>query len=84
MWVVGTLVAEIPSLVRSSRTNAAQVAHVCFPGSHSSEFEWCVLLCIPKPRIGTQVKPVYAVMMDVVSLLAASSKLELTPTSIPG
>jgi hypothetical protein len=50
-WVVVTLVAEIPPLVRSSWTNAARVTHVCFPGFHSLEFEWCVLLRIPKPRI---------------------------------
>jgi hypothetical protein len=28
VWVVGTLVAEIPPLVRSSKTNAAQVIYV--------------------------------------------------------
>lgn len=38
VWVVGTLVAEIPPLVRSSRTDAAQVTHVYFPGSHSLKF----------------------------------------------
>jgi hypothetical protein len=77
-WVVVTLVAEIPPLVRSSRTNVARVTHVCFPGFHFLEFERCVLLCIPKPRIGTQEKPFCAVVMDVVSLLAMDSELELT------
>lgn len=79
VWVVGTLAAEIPPLVRSSRANAVEVTHVCFLGFHLLELERCVLLRIPKPRISTQEKPVYAVMMDVVSLLAMDSELELTP-----
>ncbi len=78
-----TLVADIPSLVRSSRTNAARVTHVCIPGFHSLEFERCVLLRIPKPRIATQEKPFCPALMDIVSLLAMDSELELT-TSIPG
>jgi len=84
VWVVVTLVAEIPPLVRSSRTNAARVTHVCFPGFHTLEFERCVLLRIPKPRIGTQEKLVCTVMMDVVSLLAIDSELELTLNLDPG
>jgi len=83
-WVVVTLVAEIPPLVRSSRTNAARVTHVCFPGFQSLEFERCVLLRIPKPRIGTQAKPFCAVIMDVVSFLAMDSELELTLNLDPG
>lgn len=79
-----TLVAEIPPLVRSSWTNAARVTYVCFPGFHSLEFERCVLLRVPKPRIGTQEKPFCAVMMDVVSLLATDSELELTLNLDPG
>jgi hypothetical protein len=78
--VVVTFVAEIPPLVRSSRTNAARVTYVCFPGFHSLEFERCVLLCIPKPRIGTQKELFCAVMMDVVSSLVMDSELELTLT----
>jgi hypothetical protein len=55
VWVAGTLVAEIPPLVRSSSTtNAAQVTYGCFPGFYSLESERCVLLRIPEPRIGTQ------------------------------
>lgn len=77
-WVVVTLVAEIPPLVRSSRTNAARVTHVRSPGFHPLGFERCVLLRILKPKIGTQVKPFCAEMMDVVSLLATNSELELT------
>jgi hypothetical protein len=73
-WVVVTLVAEVPTLVCSSRTIAARVTHVCFPGFCSPEFERCVLLRILKPRIGTQEKPVCAVMMDIVSLLAMDSE----------
>lgn len=77
-WVVVTLVAEIPPLVRSSRTNASRVTHdVCFSGFHLLEFKRCVLLLFPKLRTGTQEKPVCAVMMDVVSSLAMNLKLEL-------
>jgi hypothetical protein len=83
-WVVVTFVAEIPPLVRSSRTNAARITHVCFPGFYFLEFERCVLLRIPKPRVGTQEMPVCAVMMDVVSLLAVDSELELTLSLDPG
>jgi hypothetical protein len=83
-WVVITLVAEIPPLVRPSMTNVARVTHVCFPGFHSLESERCVLLHIPKPRIGTQEKPFWAVVMDVVSLLAMDSELELTLSIDPG
>jgi len=83
-WVVVTFVAEIPPLVRSFRTNAARMTHVCLPGFHSLEFERCVLLRIPKPRVGTQKKPVCAVMMDVVSLLAVDSELKLTLNPDPG
>ena len=77
-WVVVTLVAEIPPLVRLSRANTARVTHVFPPGSHTLGFERCVLLRIPKAKIGTQVEPFCADMMDVVSLLATNSELELT------
>jgi hypothetical protein len=83
-WVAVTFVAEIPPLVRSSWTNAARATHVCFPGSHSLKSERCVLLRIPKPRIGTQEKSFCAVMMDVVSLLATNSELGLTLNFGPG
>jgi hypothetical protein len=83
-WAVVTFVAEIPPLVRSSLTNAVRVTHVCSPGFHTLEFERCVLLRIPKPKMGTQVKPFCAEMMDVVSLLATNSELELTLNLGPG
>lgn len=76
-WVVVTLVAEIPPLVRLSRTNVVRVIHICFSGLNSFEFERCVLLRFPKLRIGAQEKPVCAVMMDVVSSLPMNLKLEL-------
>lgn len=83
-WVVVTLVAEIPPLVRPSRTNAVRITHVCFPGFHSLEFGRCVLLRISKSRVGTQEKPLCTGMMDVVSLLATDSELELTLNLDPG
>ncbi len=52
-WVVVTTIAEVPPLVRSSRTNAARVTHVYSLGFHSLGFERCVLFRIPKPGIVT-------------------------------
>jgi len=84
-WVVLTLVAEITPLVRSSRTNAARVTHFCFPGSHPLKFERCVLLRISQARDWYSRKCHFcAVMMDVVSLLAMDSELELTLNLDPG
>ena len=77
-WVVVTLVADIPPLVRLCRANAARITHVRFPGFHSLEFERYVLLRIFKLKVGTQEKLFCPVVMDVVRLLAMDLEVELT------
>jgi hypothetical protein len=55
-WVAVTAVADIPPLVRLSRTNAARLTHVHSSDIYFLEFERYVLVRLFKSRFGTQVE----------------------------